>query len=349
MQGPCARLQTSAHTYSSSCLSPLLLLSVYCSHPTNLPSTRLSNKPFVSYLSKPLQWVNKERQNSNPSPLTNRMISLFGKLSNAGDSNRETYRERLFTCGSSNGDDCSYGNKGEDTVSSSQGPRLGFLGALLEPICPRPPLDPDGALFNEDFAPTMPQERTFTIWDMTCLWIGLVVGVPTYYMAGSLVEMGMAWWQGILTVLFANLVILIPIVLSGHAGTKYGVPFPVLARASFGIRGANVPSLLRALVGCGWFGIQTWIGGQAIYQLVNTLANGSLQGGQISWLGTSAPEFGCFMIFWLLQVYILSENIKYKNQNRSVLLCNVDARLSCSQTSGTLGLFKLNDERRGSS
>jgi NCS1 family nucleobase:cation symporter-1 len=148
----------------------------------------------------------------------------------------------------------------------------------------------------------MPVGRIFSVWDMACLWVGLVVGVPTYYMAGSLVEMGMAWWQGILTVLAGNLVVLVPMVLSGHAGTKFGVPFPVLARASFGIRGANVPSLLRALVACGWFGIQTWIGGQAIYQLLNTLFHGNFQGSVVPWLGISLPEFGCFMVFWLLQV-----------------------------------------------
>ncbi len=85
--------------------------------------------------------------------------------------------------------------------------------------------------------------------------MALVVGVPTYYLAGSLVEMGMAWWQGVLTVLLANVIVLIPMVLSAHAGTKFGIPFPVIARASFGIRGANVPCLLRAFIGCGWFGI----------------------------------------------------------------------------------------------
>jgi NCS1 family nucleobase:cation symporter-1 len=148
----------------------------------------------------------------------------------------------------------------------------------------------------------MEDGRILSVHDMASLWVGLVVGIPTYYMAGSLVEMGMSWWQGILIVLVANVLVLIPMVLSGHAGTKFGVPFPVLARASFGIRGANVPSLLRALVACGWFGIQTWIGGQAIFQLLNTLLNGLLEWPAISWLGISAPEFGSFMLFWLLQV-----------------------------------------------
>jgi len=178
----------------------------------------------------------------------------------------------------------------------------GFWGALLEPICPRTPISPNLSLYNKDFAPTMEDGRILSVHDMASLWVGLVVGVPTYYMAGSLVEMGMSWWQGILVVLVANVLVLIPMVLSGHAGTKFGVPFPVLARASFGIRGANVPSLLRALVACGWFGIQTWIGGQAIFQLLNTLLNGLLEWPAISWLGISAAEFGSFMLFWLLQV-----------------------------------------------
>ncbi|KAG0568488.1 hypothetical protein KC19_6G022800 [Ceratodon purpureus] len=186
----------------------------------------------------------------------------------------------------------------------------GVFGGLLEPIAPRQPRDPDSSLYNKDFAPTMVGERIFSVWDMACLWIGLVVGVPTYYMAGSLVEMGMSWWEGILTVLIGNLVVLVPMVLSGHAGTKFGVPFPVLARAAFGIRGANVPSLLRALVACGWFGIQTWIGGQAIFQLLNTLVRGSLTGSAVPWLGISAAEFGCFLVFWLLQIGIIWNGIE---------------------------------------
>ncbi|KAJ4704946.1 purine-uracil permease NCS1-like [Melia azedarach] len=121
---------------------------------------------------------------------------------------------------------------------------------------------PDPTLTNEDLKPTTVQERTFSWWEMASLWIGLVVGVPSYYLAGSLVDLGMAWWQGIGTVVAANVILLVPLVLTGHPGTKYGISFPVLARSSFGIRGAHVPTLLRALVGCGWYGIETWIGAQ---------------------------------------------------------------------------------------
>ncbi|KDP29210.1 hypothetical protein JCGZ_16599 [Jatropha curcas] len=118
----------------------------------------------------------------------------------------------------------------------------------------------DPTLTNEDLKPTTPSQRTFSGYEMASLWIGLVVGVPSYYLAGSLVDLGMAWWQGIATVVAANIILLFPLVLIGHPGTHYGIPFPVLARSCFGIRGAHIPTLLRALVGCGWYGIETWIG-----------------------------------------------------------------------------------------
>lgn len=222
------------------------------------------------------------------------MVSIFGQLAVSDD--KDVKKERLLNerwseeCGQSS--ECDGDKAG------------GCLRGLLEPIATRLPSNPDSSLFNEDFAPTMPADRIFTVWDMACLWIGLVIGVPTYYMAGSLVELGMSWWEGIVTVFIGNMVVLVPMVLIGHAGTKFGVPFPVLARASFGIRGANVPSLLRALVACGWFGIQTWIGGQAVFQLLNASLNGSLAGSVVPWLGISAAEFGCFMAFWLLQVRV---------------------------------------------
>lgn len=193
--------------------------------------------------------------------------------------------------------------------------RAGAWAALLEPIEPGVPRNPHKALINEDFAPALAEQRTFTVWDVASLWVGLVVGIPTYYMAGSLVEMGMSWWQGILTVLAGNLIVLVPMVLSGHGGTKYGVPFPVLSRAAFGIRGANVPSLLRALVGCGWFGIQTWIGGQAIFRLLNALLPVPLVAAVVPFLGTSLPELGCFLLFWTMQVTSLSPNSELRIAN----------------------------------
>ena len=113
--------------------------------------------------------------------------------------------------------------------------------------------NPDSGLINDDIKPTTASERHWSVLNMASLWIGMVVCVPTYVLAGSLIDQGMNWWQAVVTIMVGNLIVLVPMILNGHAGTKYGVPFPVLARASFGIHGAHIPSLLRALVACGWF------------------------------------------------------------------------------------------------
>ncbi|KAH7553479.1 hypothetical protein ACOSQ2_030105 [Xanthoceras sorbifolium] len=171
--------------------------------------------------------------------------------------------------------------------------------------------EPDPTLTNDDLKPTTVSQRTFSWLEMASLWIGLVVGVPTYYLAGSLVDLGMAWWQGIATVVAANLILLVPLVLTGHPGAKYGISFPVLARSSFGIRGAHVPTLLRALVGCGWYGIETWIGGEAIFLLLPKFIKQSSSLSQsLPWLGTSPLEFACFIAFWLAQLTIVWRGIE---------------------------------------
>lgn len=174
-----------------------------------------------------------------------------------------------------------------------------------QPEEPEPELEHDFTLINDDLKPTTPSQRTFSGWEMASLWIGLVVGVPTYYLAGSLVDLGMAWWQGIATVVAANLILLVPLVLTGEPGARYGISFPVLARSSFGIRGAHVPSLLRALVGCGWYGIETWIGGEAIFLLLPNSIKQSSLANLLPWLGTSPLEFSCFIVFWLAQLSIV--------------------------------------------
>lgn len=120
---------------------------------------------------------------------------------------------------------------------------------------------------NEDLAVVPPEKRTWDTWNYAALWISMSLCIPTYMIASSLIEGGMNWWQAILTVFLGNAIVLVPMVLNGHAGARYGIPFPVLARASFGIRGANIPALLRAIVACGWFGIQTWIGGYSLFQI----------------------------------------------------------------------------------
>lgn len=168
----------------------------------------------------------------------------------------------------------------------------------------------DPRLINRDLAPTAPERRTWSVVNMAALWIGMVVCVPTYMLAGGLVDLGMSPWQAVLTICLANVVVLVPMIANGHPGTRYGIPFPVLARASFGVLGANVPALLRALVACGWFGIQTWIGGAAIHQLAGALAGRELGGADLPVLGINPAELLCFLLFWLLQVVLFWRGIE---------------------------------------
>src|SRR5687767_6396655 len=158
-------------------------------------------------------------------------------------------------------------------------------------------------LWNPDLAPTPLARRTWSTYHIAALWIGMSVVITTYTLASGLMQQGMRWWQAMATILLGNSIVLVPMVLNAHAGTKYGVSFPVLCRASFGVRGANVPAILRALVACGWFGIQTWIGGLAL----NTL------------LGAAWPvwrSFGdsgvwiSFGVFWLVQVAIIVRGLE---------------------------------------
>src|SRR3982750_1805899 len=133
-------------------------------------------------------------------------------------------------------------------------------------------------LWNKDLAPTTIRERTWSTWNIAALWIGMSVVISTYMIAGSMIEAGMSWWQAMITVLLGNSIVLVPMCLNAHAGTKYGVSFPVLLRASFGTRGANIPAMMRAIVACGWFGIQTWLGAGAIDVLMGM---GSPGGGSV--------------------------------------------------------------------
>lgn len=167
----------------------------------------------------------------------------------------------------------------------------------------QPPDDP--TLSNPDLVPTRIAQRTWTTYHMASLWVGLSVCIPTYMLAASLVGGGMNWAQAIVTIMLGNLIVCVPMVLIAHAGTRFGIPFPVLARASFGVRGSNVPALLRAVVACGWFGIQTWIGGQAIYTMLKVAFP--------QWEPPYATFLG-FAVFWLWNMYIVvrgSESIKF--------------------------------------
>jgi nucleobase:cation symporter-1, NCS1 family len=160
----------------------------------------------------------------------------------------------------------------------------------------------DPALFNEDLAPIPLERRTWGLYNYVSLWVAMSVCIPTYMLASGLIAGGMNWWQAVGTILLGNLIVLVPMLLNAHAGTKYGIPFPILVRASFGVRGANLPAILRALVACGWFGIQTWIGGQAIRSLLGVMSP-----------GLAAPEGSvwiCFLSFWLLNIFVIWRGIE---------------------------------------
>lgn len=161
-------------------------------------------------------------------------------------------------------------------------------------------------LFNQDLAPVPASRRTWSTYNFAALWISMAHCIPTYMMAGGLVASGMNWWQALLTIGLGNLIVLVPILLNAHPGTKYGIPFPVLARASFGTRGANVPAVLRAVVACGWFGIQTFIGGEAVKTFVEALwPDFATLGGGAAFLGLSLPSAITFFLFWSLNIVII--------------------------------------------
>src|SRR5687768_13274034 len=160
------------------------------------------------------------------------------------------------------------------------------------------------SLINEDLAPIPPEKRKWGTWNYAALWISMSLCIPTYMLASSLIGGGMNWWQAILTIFLGNTIVLIPMILNGHAGAKYGIPFPVFARASFGTKGANIPAMLRAIVACGWFGIQTWIGGAAIYNILRAW-NPSLPEIDSSSLFPQAIPMICFFLFWLLNMFII--------------------------------------------
>ena len=170
----------------------------------------------------------------------------------------------------------------------------------------------DQTLTNKDLAPVAENQRNWTSLNYFSLWVGMSIQIPTYMMAASLIQGGMNWYQALLTIILGNLIVLIPMLLNGHAGTKYGIPYPVFARASFGVLGANIPALLRALVACGWFGIQAWIGGTAIYTLVLLLWPEAAAFTDIlpQFLGVSLIPFLCFMAFWFMNLFFIWKGIE---------------------------------------
>jgi NCS1 family nucleobase:cation symporter-1 len=194
------------------------------------------------------------------------------------------------------------------------------------------------AFHNRDMAPTTWAQRKWGMKDIAALWISMSACIPTYTLASSLIDEGMNWWQAVLTIFLGNAIVLVPMVLNAHAGTKYGIPFPVYCRSSFGILGANTPALLRALVACGWFGIQTWIGGEAIYRILEVYLPQWKEMPRISmilasylpqWSGLleylfplNVPQLACFLFFWAINMFVI-----YRGIDSIRVLLNIKAPL----------------------
>jgi len=161
----------------------------------------------------------------------------------------------------------------------------------------------DSPLYNPDLAPARNQRRTWGTYNYAALWVSMSVNILTYMLAASLIQGGMDWKQAVLTVFFGNAIVLAPMLLNAHPGARYGVPFPVFARASFGVLGANVAAVLRGLVACGWFGIQTWIGGEAINTLFAVLFP--------AWKNNPYGTPICFLAFWAINLVVILKGIEY--------------------------------------
>lgn len=163
-------------------------------------------------------------------------------------------------------------------------------------------------LYSKDLAPVPPNKRTWTKWNLAAIWVGMAVCIPTYLLASYMIKTGLNWYEALIIIGLANLIITIPMVLNGHAGVKYGIPFPVIGRAAFGTKGVHLASVTRGVIACGWFGVQTWIGGLAIYAIFHALM------GTQGELGLSVGKFVGFGIFWIINMYFIwkgTESIKW--------------------------------------
>src|SRR5215469_9491515 len=160
-------------------------------------------------------------------------------------------------------------------------------------------------LYNDDLAPVPMDRRKWRYGSFAVLWISMSACIPTYMLASGLINGGMNWWQAVLTIFLGNVIVLVPMVLNAHAGTKYGIPFPVYCRPSFGILGANVPAMLRAFVACGWFGIQTWIGGWAIFKILAIYFPAWESLPKFPFLDINLAQGACFLAFWAVNMFII--------------------------------------------
>ncbi|WP_298903845.1 NCS1 family nucleobase:cation symporter-1 [uncultured Psychroserpens sp.] len=172
-------------------------------------------------------------------------------------------------------------------------------------------------LYSKDLAPVPLNQRTWSKWHLAAIWVGMAVCIPTYLLASYMIKTGLNWIEALLIIGVANLIITIPMVLNGHAGVKYGVPFPVIGRSSFGIKGIHIPSVIRGLVACGWFGVNTWLGGMAMYSIFIAIS------GTEAAIGLSVGQFVCFGIFWLFNMFFIwkgTESIKWLEEYSAPIL-----------------------------
>ncbi|MDR7332696.1 NCS1 family nucleobase:cation symporter-1 [Roseateles asaccharophilus] len=186
----------------------------------------------------------------------------------------------------------------------------------------------DPSLSNHDLVPTTSAQRTWGWKDFAALWVGMVVCVPTYTMASSMLDQGFSWQQAVWLVLLANLIVLIPMVLIGRVGPKHGIPFPVLARASFGVKGASLPAVLRGLVACGWFSINCYFGALALHSFLNVLGFGLAAPAAGETISTS--QFACFIAFWALHLWFIwrgTESIRLLEVIAAPLMIGASAAL----------------------
>jgi NCS1 family nucleobase:cation symporter-1 len=170
-------------------------------------------------------------------------------------------------------------------------------------------MDGEASLWNPDLAPTTAAQRSWRWYHFAALWVGMIVQVPSWLLASGLIEQGMSAGQAALTVLAGNVIVLAPMLLIGHAGARHGVPYAVLARAAFGTKGARLPAVARALVACGWYGIQTWIGGEALLTLLGVMAGRSLAGAPLPLLGIGIGQLLAFAAFWAFQILFLRKGL----------------------------------------
>ncbi len=204
---------------------------------------------------------------------------------------------------------------------------------------------PDSDLWNEDLAPTGAAQRTWRWWHFATLWLGMVMCVPAYMLAAGLIEQGMSAGQAVVTVLLGNVIVLVPMLLIGHAGARWGVPYAVLARASFGWKGARVPAVARAIVACGWYGIQTWIGGGALLTLLGVIVGRKLEGAPLPLLGIGVGQLLAFLAFWAIQLLFVTKGLNAVRKLETwtapikILICGLMVWWAVSKAGGLGPIF----------